>query len=47
MKLNAESKKLIIELKDYLAENLTTDLAPKILEQIDSLKNSLKQKIFQ
>ena len=42
VKLNAESKKLIIELKDYLAENLTTDLAPKILEQIDSINKSIE-----
>ena len=42
VKLNTESKKLIIELKDYLAENLTTDLAPKILEQIDSINKSIE-----
>ena len=42
VKLNAESKKLIIELKDYLAENLTTDLAPKILEQIDRINKSIE-----
>ena len=40
VKLNTESKKLITELKDYLKDNLTTDLAPKILEQIDSIKKS-------
>jgi len=42
VKLNVDSKKLIIELKDYLAENLTTDLAPKILEQIDSINKSIE-----
>ncbi|MDC1338325.1 hypothetical protein N8160_02920 [Pelagibacteraceae bacterium] len=40
VKLNSESEKLILELKGYLAENLTTDLAPKILEQIENIKNS-------
>ena len=41
VKLNSESENLIIELKGYLAENLTTDLAPKILEQIENIKNSI------
>ena len=40
VKLNSESEELILELKGYLAENLTTDLAPKILEQIENIKNS-------
>ena len=40
IKLNSVSEKLIIELKDYLTENLTTDLAPKIIKQIENIKNS-------
>ena len=42
MKLNTESKKLILELKDYLKDNLTSDLAPKILEQIDDINKSIE-----
>ena len=40
--LNSESEELILELKGYLAENLTTDLAPKILDQIENIKKSLE-----
>ena len=40
VKLNSKSKKLIIELKYYLTENLTTDLAQKIVGQIDSIKKA-------
>ena len=42
VKLRSESGELIIELKDYLTDNLTTDLAPKILEQIENIKKSIE-----
>ena len=42
VKSNSESEKLIIELKGYLANNLTTDLTPKILEQIENIKKSVE-----
>ena len=46
VKLISESEDLILELKGYLTENLTTDLAPKILENIENLKKSIESESY-
>ena len=46
VRLTSESEKLILELKDYLTENLTTDLTPKILENIENLKKSIESESY-
>ena len=46
VRLTSESEELILELKDYLTENLTTDLTPKILEKIENLKKSIESESY-